>query len=86
MRTTAVAPSPLFVLLITATGAGAGLAALTNGVARTSGIVLLVLGGWAVSLCLHEFGHAIVAYRGGGGPVRPPTGEEPDGEEADHHG
>ncbi|MGH3515970.1 MAG: site-2 protease family protein [Haloechinothrix sp.] len=31
----------------------------------TLGIVLLVLGGWAVSLTLHEFGHAIVAYRGG---------------------
>jgi Zn-dependent protease len=27
--------------------------------------VLLVLAGWAVSLCLHEFGHAAVAYRGG---------------------
>lgn len=31
----------------------------------TLGIILLVLGGWAVSLTLHEFGHAIVAYRGG---------------------
>jgi Zn-dependent protease len=31
----------------------------------TAGTVLLVLGGWAVSLCLHEFGHALVAYRGG---------------------
>ncbi len=31
----------------------------------TLGIVLLVLGGWAVSLTLHEFGHAFVAYRGG---------------------
>lgn len=36
----------------------------------TTGIVLLVLGGWAVSLCLHEFGHAIVAYRGGDYSVR----------------
>ena len=70
MRTTSVAPSPLFVLLVTATGAGATLAALTTGVARTGGIVLLVLGGWAVSLCLHEFGHAVVAYRGGDYSVR----------------
>ncbi|RZQ63594.1 site-2 protease family protein [Amycolatopsis suaedae] len=31
----------------------------------TAGIVLLVLGGWAVSLILHEFGHAFVAYKGG---------------------
>jgi Zn-dependent protease len=36
----------------------------------TTGIVLLVLGGWAVSLCLHEFGHAAVAYRGGDRSVR----------------
>ncbi len=36
----------------------------------TTGIVLLVLGGWAVSLCLHEFGHAAVAYRGGDHEVR----------------
>ncbi len=33
--------------------------------AVTAGIFFLVLGGWGVSLCLHEFGHAIVAYRGG---------------------
>ncbi|MQA61378.1 MAG: site-2 protease family protein [Actinophytocola sp.] len=31
----------------------------------TAGVLLLVLGGWALSLTLHEFGHAIVAYRGG---------------------
>ncbi|GAA2567437.1 site-2 protease family protein [Pseudonocardia hydrocarbonoxydans] len=32
--------------------------------------MLLVLGGWAVSLCLHEFGHAWVALRGGDRSVR----------------
>ncbi|OZM73680.1 site-2 protease family protein [Amycolatopsis antarctica] len=31
----------------------------------TLGIVLLVIGGWAASLTLHEFGHAVVAYKGG---------------------
>lgn len=31
----------------------------------TLGIFVLVIGGWALSLTLHEFGHAIVAYRGG---------------------
>src|SRR5699024_3250581 len=31
----------------------------------TFGIVLLILGGWAASLTLHEFGHAFVAFRGG---------------------
>lgn len=28
-------------------------------------VFLFVLSGWIVSLCLHEFGHAYVAYRGG---------------------
>jgi Zn-dependent protease len=36
----------------------------------TIGIVALVLAGWAVSLCLHEFGHAYTAYRGGDRSVR----------------
>ena len=31
----------------------------------TAGVFLLVIGGWAASLTLHEFGHAIFAYRGG---------------------
>ncbi|MDV6011557.1 site-2 protease family protein [Haloechinothrix sp. LS1_15] len=35
----------------------------------TIGVVALVLGGWAVSLTLHEFGHAFVAYRGGDASV-----------------
>ncbi|MGH3755028.1 MAG: site-2 protease family protein [Pseudonocardiaceae bacterium] len=70
MRAVDVAPSPLFLLLVAGTVAGGALAALTTGAARTGGIVLLVLGGWAVSLCLHEFGHALTAYRGGDRSVR----------------
>lgn len=31
----------------------------------TLGTFLMVLAGWGVSLCLHEFGHAFVAFRGG---------------------
>jgi len=31
---------------------------------------LIVVAGWVVSLCLHEFGHAIVAYHGGDRSVR----------------
>jgi Zn-dependent protease len=34
-------------------------------VAAKAGTFLMVLGGWGVSLCLHEFGHAYVAFRGG---------------------
>jgi Zn-dependent protease len=30
-----------------------------------AGTFFLVLAGWGVSLCLHEFGHAYVAYKGG---------------------
>ncbi|MGH3935198.1 MAG: site-2 protease family protein [Pseudonocardiaceae bacterium] len=70
MRATGLAPSPLFLLLVAVTVAGGALAALTTGAGRTGGIVLLVLGGWAVSLCLHEFGHALTAYRGGDRSVR----------------
>jgi Zn-dependent protease len=70
MRAAGLAPSPLFLLLLAATVIGGALAALGTGTARTAGIVLLVLGGWAVSLCVHEFGHALTAYRGGDRSVR----------------
>jgi Zn-dependent protease len=70
--------SPWFLLLLVITVVGALLTvtgtpyALADGSSAllTTGIVLLVLGGWAVSLCLHEFGHAAVAYRGGDHSVR----------------
>ncbi|HET9254223.1 MAG TPA: site-2 protease family protein, partial [Pseudonocardiaceae bacterium] len=70
MRTTRLAPSPLFLALVVASVAGGVLAAVGTGPALTAGIVLLVLGGWAAALCLHEFGHAITAYRGGDRSVR----------------
>ncbi|MBV9140870.1 MAG: site-2 protease family protein [Pseudonocardiales bacterium] len=70
MRVPSSAPSPLFLLLLALAVAGGALAALTTGAARTTGIVLLVLGGWAVALCLHEFSHALTAYRGGDESVR----------------
>lgn len=61
--------SPWFLLLVGLTVLGGVLAVLAAG-ARSEplfvgGVFLLVLAGWAVSLCLHEFGHAVVAYRGG---------------------
>jgi Zn-dependent protease len=70
--------SPWFLVLLAISVAGAVLtttvppAAVVQGtsVLLTAGIVLLVLGGWAVSLCLHEFGHAAVAYRAGDREVR----------------
>ncbi len=38
---------------------------LDRSVLGTLGMFLLIIGGWALSLTLHEFGHAFVAYRGG---------------------
>jgi Zn-dependent protease len=51
--------------MVLITVGGGVLSAGHSPVMVTTGVVLLVLGGWAVSLCLHEFGHAAVAYRGG---------------------
>lgn len=70
--------SPWFLLLLAVAVVGGVVAALAGAVplqphssaALTTGIVLLVLGGWTVSLCLHEFGHAFVAYRAGDVTVR----------------
>lgn len=57
-------PSPIF-LAILAVSVVSGIA-LWSGVGST-GIVtfLFVLATWVVTLCLHEFAHAIVAYRQG---------------------
>ncbi|MEU7478938.1 site-2 protease family protein [Lentzea sp. NPDC042327] len=63
-------PSPLFLGLLAATAAGAVLTLFEGDVAVIAGTVLFVLAGWAVTLCLHEFGHAAVAYRGGDFSVR----------------
>ncbi|SDG58389.1 site-2 protease family protein [Pseudonocardia oroxyli] len=64
--------SPWFLLLVAVTAVGAVLCVLGTAQARegslallTAGVVLLVLGGWCVSLCLHEWGHAYTAHRGG---------------------
>jgi Zn-dependent protease len=70
--------SPWFLVLLAVAVGGGALTVLGTPEARasgssvllTTGVVLLVLGGWALSLCLHEFGHAAVAYRGGDFSVR----------------
>jgi Zn-dependent protease len=49
---------------------GVLLAVSTSTAAIDGGSLLLILGGWGVSLCLHEFGHAAVAYKGGDTAVR----------------
>ncbi len=63
-----VRPSPVFLGILALAITGGVLASLGDdpegGLVR-GGTVLLVLAGWGVTLCLHEFGHAIVAFRGG---------------------
>jgi Zn-dependent protease len=39
--------------------------ALATGRGGTVGVFVFALTGWVISLCLHEFGHAAVAYAGG---------------------
>lgn len=66
----AVRVSPIFLGLLAVTGLGCAVAASDTNWVRIIGVVLIVLGGWASSLCLHEFGHAFTAYRGGDWEVR----------------
>lgn len=55
--------SVIFLLLVAAFAlAGAALAAGDIG---GVGVFAFVLAGWVISLCLHEWGHAFVAWRGG---------------------
>jgi Zn-dependent protease len=73
-RRRAVRPSPLFLVFVAVTAGGAALAwthdktLFTGGTGSRLGdfgVFLFVLGGWVVSVCLHEFGHAYAAYRAG---------------------
>lgn len=63
--------SPIFLVLLAAVVAGALLCAFaSNQFLLELGAILVVFVGWVVSLCLHEFGHAVTAYRGGDWAVR----------------
>jgi Zn-dependent protease len=74
VQRSAVRPSPIFLAIVAITIGGGLLVGFTAkepfpltepGIGVQLGALLFVLGGWGVSLCLHEFGHAIVAYKGG---------------------
>jgi Zn-dependent protease len=56
--------SPVFWVLVGLLGF-AGMAAYQKWLASGVSVFLFVTVGWVVSLCLHEFGHALVAYWGG---------------------
>ena len=62
-----VLPSPLFlaVLAVAAVGGALAWAGDTGSRSGRFGVFLLVLGGWVVSVCLHEFAHAFIAFRAG---------------------
>jgi Zn-dependent protease len=60
----------VFLGLVAATFAGGALTLVDNARVQIAGTVILVLAGWGVSLCLHEFGHALVAFRGGDRSVK----------------
>lgn len=62
-----IAVSPVFLAIVAVTLL-AGYAIYSLEFDRTVASILLVIfvvGGWITSLCLHEFGHAVVAYVGG---------------------
>jgi Zn-dependent protease len=63
----AVRPSPVFLAFIAAGAVGGVLCwsdSNSTGLARF-GVFLLIVGGWVVSLSLHEFAHAYAAHRAG---------------------
>lgn len=62
--------SPIFLAFVGLAVVGGVLTVLPAEGAFVGGTVLLVLAGWAVSLCLHEFGHAFTADRCGDHSVR----------------
>ncbi|MFP5019972.1 site-2 protease family protein [Pseudonocardia phyllosphaerae] len=69
MASPALRVSPFFLILLGVTAVGGVFSVLGaswgSSAAVIGGIFVLVVGGWAVSLCLHEYGHAIAAFRGG---------------------
>jgi Zn-dependent protease len=63
-----VRPSPIFLAIVGLTAFGGALAWLAGADIQPmayAGVFIFVVAGWVVSLCLHEFGHAITAWRFG---------------------
>jgi len=57
-------PSPIFLGIVAVVGVS-GWALWTEAIEAKYAAFLFVLAGWLLSLCLHEYAHAVVAYRGG---------------------
>jgi Zn-dependent protease len=60
-------PSPLFLAMLALFAVGGWLCwrDSASGWTGVLGVFLFVVAGWVVSLCLHEFAHAVTAYAGG---------------------
>lgn len=67
---TGIRPSPIFLAILAVAVVGGVLTTLNSETAWYAGTFFFVIAGWAATLCLHEFSHAIVAYRGGDYAVR----------------
>ncbi len=63
-RRDAFRPSTVFLCLVAAFVAAAWMSWAEFG-NRTVNVILFVVAGWLVSLCLHEYAHALTAYRSG---------------------
>jgi Zn-dependent protease len=57
-------PSTLFLCLVAVFVGGGALTWTGNGATRID-VFLFVVAGWLISLCLHEYAHALTAFRGG---------------------
>ncbi|WP_084655509.1 site-2 protease family protein [Nocardia altamirensis] len=66
-RARAVRPSPVFLLVVLITIVGGALAwdADLDSTRAKVGVFVLVVFGWIITLCLHEFAHAYAAWRAG---------------------
>ena len=60
----AFVPSPVFIGIVALTAVAGWMTWTGYGNVRVD-VFLLVICGWLVSLCLHEYAHALVAYAGG---------------------
>ena len=63
----AVRPSPIFLAVLAVAAAGGYLAWQATEPTRTArfGVFLFIVAGWVVTVCIHEFAHAFLAWRFG---------------------
>lgn len=66
-RRTRIRPSPVFLAIIAIAALGGYLSWTATESSRTTrfGVFLFVVAGWVVTLCIHEFAHAFLAWRFG---------------------